>query len=255
METGIFVFGVDMHAGRVPCGMFCDWGDAKKSYLCDCGATGFGRRCGPVVRRIDLRIRGGMRSRCRNGRSAYFMEITRKIFWTEAMKGGTIIGMTVIAFQILQMWVIEAAWLRWLAFAVFVSLVYGLTRRVARRSSARYGFPYDRCVGFTLAMMLFVGVLFGVYLSVAYRIMGTEAISSVIGELLGQMPQLSSAQVEMVWDMAYKFMLNPMFQVVNGVVTYCIRGGIVGIFTSALVARRPDIFAEDNDVENGNQSA
>ena len=94
------------------------------------------------------------------------MNMTRRDFWTEALKGGTLIGLITVAFSLLTQTAGERATLvEILGYAstiITILLLAGYLRRFARMHSRAEGFSYGRGVGFVVAMMLFVGVLSGV---------------------------------------------------------------------------------------------
>ena len=71
------------------------------------------------------------------------MEITKKIFWSEAMKGGSIIGLVTAAFQLTRTVIEQAAWLNIVSLVVFVFLIYGFTRKIAGMADHGVRFCHD----------------------------------------------------------------------------------------------------------------
>lgn len=176
------------------------------------------------------------------------MEITRKIFWTEAMKGGTIIGLAVTAFKLAQSSLGLGLWIGMVSLAVFILLLYGFTKKIATMASAEDGFPFNRCMGFVLAMMIFVGVIQGVYQTIMNTLVDTEIVVSAIDSSMAMLQDVyTPAQFDVMYDTTYKMMFNPLAQVFVGVFAYFIQGGIAGLFVSVFAQRKPNIFATSNN--------
>ena len=63
------------------------------------------------------------------------MEITKKMFWTEAMMGGSIIGLVTASLQLVRLsFAAPRSWIEWVSILVFALLLYGFTRRMAGRA-------------------------------------------------------------------------------------------------------------------------
>lgn len=176
------------------------------------------------------------------------MEITRKIFWTAAMKGGSVIGLAVSALQLTRISLGLGIWMNAVSLAVFALLLYGFTRRIAGAASEAEGFPYARCMGFVLAMMLFTGVIVGFANALMNNFLLREEVARLVDtQMLPLQDMLPQAQFDAVYDTTYSAMFNPLALVLSGVFVYCIQGGVIGLFTSALAQRKPDIFAGRDD--------
>lgn len=172
------------------------------------------------------------------------MEITKKIFWTEAMKGGTVIGLVAAALQLTRASFGLGTWMSIVSLAVFILLTYGFTRRTAGMADARDGFPYPRCMGFVLAMMLFTGVIFGFAAALINNFLIPDAIAEAIDSQMASMQNLlPEAQFDAVYDATYSAMFNPLVLVVCYVIGYLVQGGVIGLFTSALAQRQPAPFS------------
>lgn len=183
------------------------------------------------------------------------MEITKKVFWTEAMKGGTIIGLAVVAFEVLLFSSGVGRWLYYVELAVFALLLYAFTRRMAAKTEPIEGFQYSRCMGFVIAMMIFTGVIGGVYMSVMNNFVNTSGVSELVDVLMLPLQDtLPQTQFDAMYETMYASYRNPLILVFASVMAYVIQGGIIGLFTSALAQRKPDIFgsranSEDNNVK------
>lgn len=179
------------------------------------------------------------------------MEITKKAFWTEAMKGGTIIGLAVVAFEMLLFSSGAGRWLYFVELAVFVLLIYGFTKRIAVRSEPVEGFPYSRCMGFVIAMMLFAGVISGIYVSVMNNFFNAAGVVELVDAImLPFQDAFTQEQFDVMYDMMYSSYRNPLILVIASSIAYVIQGGIIGLFTSALAQRKPDMFAASHEEDN-----
>ena len=138
------------------------------------------------------------------------MEITKKIFWTEAMKGGTVMGLVAAALQLTRVSLALGGWMSILSLVLFILLTYGFTRRIAGMADAREGFPYGRCMGFVLAMMLFTGVIFGFASALINNFLIKETVTEAIDLQMATMQDLlPQAQFDTVYDALYSAMFNP----------------------------------------------
>lgn len=180
----------------------------------------------------------------------FAMEITKKMFWTEAMKGGSIIGLVTASLQLVRMSVMPQTWFEWVSLLIFALLLYGFTRRMAGRASARDGFPYSRCMGFVMGMMLFTGIIVGVATALMYNFLVRDAVVEIIDAYMGGVRGLLPRdQFDATYDSLYRAMFNPLLLVIAGVVTYVVQGGLIGLFTSALAQRKPEPFAPAEEDE------
>ncbi len=184
------------------------------------------------------------------------MEITKKIFWTEAMKGGTVIGLVAASLHLTHLSLALGPWMSLISILVFALLIYGFTRRIAGMADAREGFPYGRCMGFVLAMKLFTGVIFGFASALINNFLIKETITETVDLQMSAVQDLvPQAQFDMIYDATYSAMFNPLFLVVCYIVGYLIEGGIVGLFTSAIAQHRPDLFADTEDETHDGHNA
>ena len=192
------------------------------------------------------------------------MDITNKVFWNEALKGGTIIGLVSVAFSLMG-WLIAKSgvgfWGGFVSLAstlVFVALVYAFTKKISASSPAAYGFSYGRSVGFVIAMMLFAGVLKGLYMTVMNNVVDPEAITRSIDEVMVLMQDfIADEQFDAMYSLMPKMMRNPFYLIFASVINMVVGGLIVGLIVSAFTKRDPDLFAdepvEDEDDSEGNE--
>ncbi len=174
----------------------------------------------------------------------------RKIFWHEALKAGTIIGLVRSAFALLQQALLQAdknslaSIIGIVAFAAMVFMIYGFTRRVAAWAPADQGFSYGKGMSFVFAMMLFTGVVMGIYES----IMNNFVMPDLVYEQVNQMMPiyegiLPADQVDSFYDSMVRSMMSPFTMVFSSIFASMLSGGFIALIVCAITIRRPDIFA------------
>lgn len=170
------------------------------------------------------------------------------------MKGGSIIGLVTASLQLVRLsFAVPRSWIEWVSILIFALLLYGFTRRLAGRAAARDGFPYSRCMGFVMTMMLFTGVIMGVATALMYNFLIPDQVVMSIDGIMGEMRgMLSQDQFDTTYDSLYRAMFNPLLLVVAGVITYVVQGGLIGLFPCALAQRKPEPFAsaEKNETDS-----
>lgn len=181
------------------------------------------------------------------------MNITKKDFWTEALKGGTLVGLISVAFELLMQVAGEhTTLLSILSFAstvIVILLVAAYLRRFARMHSQAEGFSYGRGVGFVVAMMLFVGVLSGFYSAVIANFFFKEELLATVDMLMAQYQDMLPAEsFEQTYDMMRASVTNPLMLTISSVIGNAFYGLILGLLLAIPHRRQPDIFApEQND--------
>ncbi len=179
------------------------------------------------------------------------MNITRKVFWREAVKGGTIIGLVSIAFALLEYAlkpVDDKFWhtlIWWADLIVFIALIYAFTRKISRSADRARGFSYNRCIGFVMAMMLCYGFLMGVYMAVFNNFVDPEGVLRTMEESLVIVQDMMPGDMFGTYYTSMKTAIfNPVALVLSSILNAVIGGLIVGLITSAFTKRNPDIFAD-----------
>lgn len=181
------------------------------------------------------------------------MEITKKIYWQHAMKGGTIIGLALIAMRLLRMLITPAGFLGTLFglvnLCLFVYLVYYFTKKISRIADPMEGFSYGRCIGFSVCMMLFVGFLMGVFAYINNNFINPDIVETSIEISMGMVQDMIPYnEVDNYYDMMNKMMRSPFYLILYNIIAYVIYGAIVGLVTGAFAKRDPSIF-DANDEE------
>ena len=177
--------------------------------------------------------------------------MNKTIFWMEALKAGTIVGLVSVAFSIAVQAISgpmpESSWIQVLNFvSVLVSLllVYGFTRRFAAMHSVEEGFSYGQGVKFVLALMLFVGVLSGIYSAVMANFFIKEELLASVDTIMAQMQDAIPAdQFEATYDTMRGAVINPMILTISNVLSNLFTGLLFGVVVAAITRRQPDIFA------------
>lgn len=184
------------------------------------------------------------------------MNESRKNFWFEALKGGTLVGIVTVAFSLVLQFVGEKTTLvsiiNFASTVVTILLVFGLMRKFATQHSAAEGFTYGRGVGFVVAMMLFVGVISGVYSAIMANFFIREEVLASVDMVMADMQDLLPAEeFESTYQMMRASVVNPLLLTVSSVLSNAFFGLLMGLCLSLLTRRQPDIFApEQNNNEN-----
>lgn len=180
----------------------------------------------------------------------------RKLFWFEALKGGTMIGLVRSAFALLQQALIDgektklASIVGIISFVALVLLVYAFCRKVASYANPAQGFSYGKGMSFVFAMMLFTGVITGLYSAIVNNFFMTDQIYDQINEMMVVYESMLPAeQVDTFYDTMVASMMNPITLILSNTFANLLVGGFVGIFVCSLTIRRPDIFADATVVE------
>lgn len=180
----------------------------------------------------------------------------RKLFWFEALKGGTMIGLVRSAFALLQQALIDgektklASIVGIISFVALVLLVYAFCRKVASYAAPAQGFSYGKGMSFVFAMMLFTGVITGLYSAIVNNFFMTDHIYDQINEMMVVYESMLPAeQVDTFYDSMVASMMNPITLILSNTFANLLVGGFVGIFVCSLTIRRPDIFADASVVE------
>lgn len=180
----------------------------------------------------------------------------RKLFWFEALKGGTMIGLVRSAFALLQQALIDgektklASIVGIISFVALVLLVYAFCRKVASYAAPAQGFSYGKGMSFVFAMMLFTGVITGLYSAIVNNFFMTDQIYDQINEMMVVYESMLPAeQVDTFYDTMVASMMNPFTLILSNTFANLLVGGFVGIFVCSLTIRRPDIFADASVVE------
>lgn len=185
--------------------------------------------------------------------------MTKKQYWYEALVGGTIVGVVSVAFSIVLQLLggstdeptLLTKVINFLSVFVTIVLLFGFTRRFAAQHTAEEGFSMGRAVGFVVSVMLFAGVISGVYSSVMANYFIKDEILASVDHVMAQLQDLYTAdQFDNLYSVMQKAVINPLYLTISSVISNCFTGLLIGVLVGFLTRRRPDIFADTNNNAN-----
>ena len=183
------------------------------------------------------------------------MIIDRRIFWMEALKGGSMIGIVGMGFSLLSRSLpatVSTLWANVITVAnitVFIALIYGFTKKISVASDASEGFEYSRCMGFVCAMMIFVGIVMGLYSAVMNNFFDSAVLDDQMDLAIAPyQDQLSDEKIGMIYGIVRKMLFNPIIVVVLNILNYLFTGMIIGLITS-IFAKKTPVWAGENSEE------
>lgn len=183
------------------------------------------------------------------------MNERKKIFWTEALKGGTIIGLVSVAFSLAIQASGEVTTLTKIlnvaSTVVGILIALGFTRRLSMQSDPREGFSMGRAVGFVVAMMAIAGVLTGIYSAVMANFFIHDDLMKTVDEMMAAMQDTIPADsFEQTYNLMRSSFTNPLLLTISSVISNALFGVLYGVCVGFITRRQPNIFApveEEND--------
>lgn len=174
-----------------------------------------------------------------------------KTFWRDALLSGTKVGIVSIVCSIVVMLAGKGALgglLPFLERVIFFTLIFVFVRKHSWKYSPEEGFSFGRSFGFVLAMLLFVGVIQGVYNAIlANYFMGPELmadIDAVMVALQDQNPTLYTPEMlEQSKEMIKTLTFNPFAATLSSVLGVEISGIFIALLVAVFTYRRADLFA------------
>ncbi len=180
------------------------------------------------------------------------MNERRREFWFEALRGGTLIGLVSVAFALVVQFsgerIVLANILNIASTVITVLLAVGCLRRFAMRFSRAEGFSYGKGVGFVVAMMLFAGVISGVYSAVMANFFIREEVLATVDMLMVDMQDmLPAGDFEQTYNLMRASVTNPLLLTLSSMLSNLFFGLLIGLCISVTTRRQPDIFADGNN--------
>ena len=174
-----------------------------------------------------------------------------KVFWTEALTGGLVIGVVLFVWDLIgyffDMPVKASGLASFVQFLILALGIYYFSRRMREFRGPVLGYPYGTAFGFTMGMMLFVGLVYGIGEFFLQVVIAPEYYSGLREYVLlnsGLDESLIEQSLELMEESAFsRIMKNPIVFVFSGIFTMIIYGGLVGLIISAFVKRPADPFA------------
>lgn len=173
-------------------------------------------------------------------------------FWSEASRGGAIIGLVCVAFALLGMLIPSIAFL--FNLASFVAIIY-LLFRFARARAALYaqeGFTFMQSLGFIVAMSLFTGIVMGAYQIVASNFLFTEQVEEILSNVIStysQMGVFDNATMDKMSSMMRNYLFSPIYVLMSNILSYLFYFAFIGLFVSLGTKREPDMFELEDELE------
>ncbi len=178
----------------------------------------------------------------------------KKLFWNEALKAGTIVGLVSTAFALLMRPLSETEHTFWLkalnmvSWIIIVLLLYAFTRRFSKSQPAAKGFSYGRGIGFVVAAMMFVGVVNALYSSImANYFIKAEVLEQVDRIMVVYQDMWPDDMFEKTYAVARNAAVNPFYITFSSVLGNCFVGFLLSLVIAAITRREPDIFSEEKD--------
>ncbi|MCD8185211.1 MAG: DUF4199 domain-containing protein [Rikenellaceae bacterium] len=179
-----------------------------------------------------------------------------KIFWTEALTGGLVLGVALFFWDLIGYWLDLPLKNSGIASLVQFILITGgivyFSRRMREFRGPALGFPYGSVFGFTMALMLFTGMVYGVGVFFLQVVIAPGYFVELF-EMALVNSSLSEAMIEQTLDMRESMsalMKNPIVYLFSGIFTMVIYGGLVGLIAATFIRRPADPFAGEQPDED-----
>lgn len=179
----------------------------------------------------------------------------KRVFWMEALKGGTIIGLVGVGFSILTTTVGDESLgllkvVNFLSSFVSILLAFGLTRKFAAQHSRAEGFSFGRGVGYVVLMMLFAGFIQGFYSAVMAKFfIGGELLQEIDNLMAAMQDTLPADQFDLTYSAMRSAVTNPLIITLSSMFSNVLYGAFMGIIIAFFTRRKADIFAEEENTQ------
>ena len=186
------------------------------------------------------------------------MNEKKNIFWTEALKGGTVIGLVSVAFSLAMQASGEVNTLTKIlnvaSTMVCIFVAFGYTRRLAMQGDPREGFSMGKAVGFVVAMMAISGVLTGIYSAIMANFFIHDELIKSVDEMMAQMQDtLPADSFEQGYNLVRNMVTNPIYLTISSVISNALLGLLCGVCVGFVTRRQPNIFAPVEEDNNNSQ--
>lgn len=170
--------------------------------------------------------------------------MNKSTFWSDASRGGAIVGLTSIVLSTLGILFTKMAGM--LSFVSVVVVIYLLFYFTRRRSMlyTKEGFTYGQSLGFIVAMSIFAGIIAGAFQIVASNWLFTAHFEETYKVLMSTLAQagISGEEMELTAKMYRSMLFSPMPALLWSIVGSVIGYGFYGLFISIGTKREPDMF-------------
>ena len=174
-------------------------------------------------------------------------------FWSEASRGGAILGLAGVVFSLLGMALPSIAFIASLAnFVVTIYLLFYFTRRRSMLFTEE-GFTYTQSLGFIVAMAIFAGIIAGAYQIVASNFLFSDMFEESVTTSLATLKQTGLYNNDMMDQMSStmrSYIFSPIPALLSNIVGNVLLFGFYGLFISIGTKREPDIFDTNFEEED-----
>ena len=171
-------------------------------------------------------------------------------FWSDASRGGAIVGLTGVVFSFIGMSIPSIGFIANLAnFVITIYLLFYFTRRRSMLY-ADEGFTYSQSLGFIVAMAIFAGIIAGAYQIVASNFFFSEVFEESLNTSIATLKQTglySNDMMDQMGGMMRSYIFSPIPALISNIVSNILMFGFYGLFISIGTKREPDIF--DTNIE------
>ena len=185
--------------------------------------------------------------------------MTKKQFWRSASNWGLIGGAALFVVSIIS-WLLkfeqnQTGWpIELMHFAVICSLILYTGYRNARLCGPS-GYPYGRAVGYIFALLMFVGIVYGVGRFLMMNFIARDYYDAIMETARGVLDQFrGTPQYDVAVKMAH-WGTNPIVLIISGILEMVAKGGVLGLVLAAFFKKNPDPFAATSIADNSGDAA
>lgn len=169
-------------------------------------------------------------------------------FWKNAVRYGAILGVAAIAVDTMALFrsnmILSIGWL-----ILYIVLIYLFTKRQAQPYvGTEEGFSYGRCWGFIVAMMLFSGLLEGIYMGVAVNHFLAGQYDQSIALTLSTLETTGFYTSAMI-DQISSLLHSPVVLILSNILGSVIKGAFFGLFVAAFTKVEPRPFSDNTELD------
>lgn len=170
----------------------------------------------------------------------------KSTFWSEASRGGAILGLVSAASSCLGMVLPQSVgFVITLAnFVLTIYLLFYFTKRRAEQFPSE-GYSYSQCLGFMAGMGIFAGIIAGAYQIVASNFFFAEKYEELYAAtvaLYSQMGAFNNEVMEQMTTLMRSYIFSPLPSLVSNIFSMVLTFCFYGLFIAVGTKREADIF-------------
>lgn len=171
--------------------------------------------------------------------------MAKKSFWSEASRGGAIVGVATVVISMIGMAIPSISFLT--SLATFVLTIYLLFYFTRRRSMLflKEGYTYSESLGFIVAMGIFAGIISGAYQIVASNFLFKETFEQTFNTTIATLEQTgiyTSDMIDQMSSMMRSYTFSPIPSLLANIFANVLYFGFCGLFISIGTKREHEIF-------------